>query len=315
MAIIGRQVEHLRRLVSDLLDVARSIHGKLHLDPQVVSLLDTAANVAATYPGAMRREVAVEVSGAQGWVCADPTRLRQIIENLVDNAHKYGARNIGLEVTERGDTVELKVADDGDGIAAELLPTLFEPFVQGKQPLDRSAGGLGLGLALVQRLAVAHGGTLQAMSGGPGKGSTFTVRLPKSPPPRLAQRAEVPPCGPPATRVLVIEDQPDARDSLRVLLELDHHHVETASSGREGVSKFEAFSPDVVLVDIGLPEMNGYEVAASIRARAGGGRARLIALTGYGQPDDERSSRAAGFDVHLTKPVDYEELRRLLVPD
>jgi CheY-like chemotaxis protein len=311
--IIGRQVEHLRRLLNDLLDVARSIYGKMNLHPQIVSLLDVASSVAATYPGAIRREVSVKVGGVRAWARVDPTRLRQMVENLVDNAQKYGAGNISIQVTESSDWVELTVADDGDGIPADLLPTVFEPFVQGKQALDRSTGGLGLGLALCQRLAVAHGGTLLASSEGPGKGSTFTIRLPKSPPPDPAQAEPASPAIPGRCRVLVVEDQQDACDSLRMLLELDNHRVETASSGREGVAKFDAFLPEVVLVDIGLPVMNGYEVARAIRSRATGADVLLIALTGYGQPDDQRSSREAGFDYHLTKPVAYDKLSELLV--
>jgi CheY-like chemotaxis protein len=218
-----------------------------------------------------------------------------------------------MQVAQSGDWVELAVTDDGEGIAAELLPTLFEPFVQGKQPLDRTAGGLGLGLALVQRLAVGHGGTLRVRSDGPGKGSTFTIRLPKAPVPESA--AATPPSSPtPAgVRILIIEDQQDVRDSLRILLELDNHEVETAANGREGVAKFDAFSPSVVLVDIGIPEMNGYEVAQAIRSRKNGTRVSLIAVTGYGQPDDRRRAIAAGFDEHLTKPVGYEELRKLVI--
>lgn len=205
------------------------------------------------------------------------------------------------------------MTDDGEGIAAELLPTLFEPFVQGKQPLDRAAGGLGLGLALVQRLAVTHGGTLHARSDGPGKGSTFTIRLPKATAPESAAATSPSSPTPAGVRVLIIEDQQDVRDSLRMLLELDNHEVETAANGREGVAKFDAFSPSVVLVDIGIPEMNGYDVAKVIRSRKDGTRVSLIAVTGYGQPDDRRRAIAAGFDKHLTKPVGYEELRKLVI--
>ncbi len=236
-----------------------------------------------------------------------------MVENLLDNARKYGASNISIQLTENGDGVEPAVADDGDGIPADLLPTLFEPFVQDKQASDRGPGGLGLGLALCKRLAVAHGGTVHAASAGPGKGSTFTIRLPKSPPPDMRQP---PPTSPPQFaqgRVLIVESQQDARDSLRRLLELDHRGVETASTGREGVAKFDSFHPDVVLVDIGLPEMNGYEVARAIRSHENGTDVRLIALTGYGQTDDQRSSCEAGFDFHLTKPVAYDTLRELLV--
>ncbi len=312
--IIGRQIDHLQRLLCDLLDVARTVYGKMNLDVHKVSLLDVAAGVAAQYAGALRGEVAISVGGSHALVNADVTRLRQIIENLVDNAHKYGAHTINLNVAELGESVELTVTDDGEGIPAALLPTLFEPFVQGDQTLDRAKGGLGLGLALVRRLTVAHGGTLHAHSAGPGQGSTFTIRLPKAAPqdapnPRSEDAA---PAGTPA-RVLVIEDQQDARETLRMLLELDHHNVETASNGPDGVAKFEFHSPDVVLVDIGLPEMNGYDVARAIRARPDGTHPYLIALTGYGQPEDIRRAHEAGFDRHLTKPVIYTNLKEILV--
>lgn len=312
VSIIERQVEHLRRLLNDLLDVASSIYGKMTVHPQVVSLLDAASSVATTYPGAMRGEVSIHVSGARAWARADPTRLRQMVLNLVDNAQKYGGRTIALHTRESDDWAELAVTDDGDGIPGDILPTLFEPFVQGKQALDRPVGGLGLGLALCHRLALAQGGTLQATSDGPGKGSTFTVRLPRSAPPDTGAVAS--PSFPPAarTRVLLIEDQEDARDSLRMLMELDHHEVDTAASGREGLARFDAVRPDVVIVDIGLPEMNGYDVARAIRAREAGARVRLIALTGYGQQEDEQRSREAGFDHHLTKPVAYDTLTALL---
>lgn len=310
--IIGRQVEHLRRLLNDLLDVARGIYGKMTIDPQVVSLHDIAANVVATYPGALRDEVGITAGGARGWVRADPTRLRQVIENLVDNAKKYGARNIELDVRETADQVELTVTDDGDGIPADLLPTIFQPFVQGKQALDRSMGGLGLGLALSQRIAVAHGGTLQAASDGAGKGSVFTLSLPASPRPDVTAQNSPPAAPPGRGRVLVVEDQEDARDSLRLLLELDGYAVATAASGPEGLAQFDAFEPDAVVIDIGLPEMNGFDVARAIRSRASGRTTRLVALSGYGQPDDQRNARDAGFDHHLTKPVDYDALVRLL---
>jgi CheY-like chemotaxis protein len=168
-------------------------------------------------------------------------------------------------------------------------------------------------VALVQRLAVAHGGTLRVRSDGPGKGSTFTIRLPKAPVPESAAPASGSLPTPAGVRILIIEDQQDVRDSLRMLLELDNHEVETAANGREGVAKFDAFSPSVVLVDIGIPEMNGYEVAQAIRSRKNGTRVSLIAVTGYGQPNDRRRAIAAGFDEHLTKPVGYEELRKLVI--
>ncbi len=313
VGIIARQVEHLHRLLNDLLDVARTIYGKMTLDRQVVSLADVAASVATTYPGAIRQEVSIEVGGARGWTLADPTRLRQIVTNLVDNAQKYGASHVAIEVRELDGWVELSVADDGGGIAQELLPSLFEPFVQGKQPLDRSTGGLGLGLALCQRLAVAHGGTLGVRSEGAGRGSTFTLRLPAAAPPDVDTPKAVERLPIARTRVLVVEDQADARDSLRLLLELDGYLVEVASSGREGIVKFETFHPDALLVDIGLPRMNGYEFAREIRSREAGKAVRLIAISGYGQPDDRQRAFEAGFDFHATKPVDYDELTRGLV--
>ena len=310
--IIGRQVEHLRRLLNDLLDVARSIYGKMNLEPQIVSLLDVASSVAATYPGAIRREVSIKVGGVRAWARADPTRLRQMIEKLVDNAQKYGAtprrpaghgeRRLGRAERRR------RWRRHPRGSAAHDVRAL-RPGQAGARSVGGRAGTGTRAVSAPRRRARRH---VARASDGPGKGSTFTLRLPKSPPPDPARSRAGTARRHDRSRVLVVEDQQDARDSLRMLLELDDHLVDAASSGHEGVAKFDAFRPDVVLVDIGLPDMNGYEVARAIRSRASGNGVRLIALTGYGQPDDQRSSREAGFDHHLTKPVDYDKLRELL---
>jgi len=203
------------------------------------------------------------------------------------------------------------IQDDGQGIAPDLLPNLFQPFVQGRQSLDREQGGLGLGLALVHRLSVLHGGGIEAHSDGPGRGSTFTVFLPLAAKPAL-QVDEGPIVVPGKRRILIIEDQEDARVSLSLLLEMHGHEVSTARSGREGLSRLADFRPAIALVDIGLPEFDGYETARRVRELPVGKRIKLIALTGYGGLEDRVRAQASGFDMHLTKPVAYDQLMQAL---
>ena len=303
-SVVARQMDQLQRLVDDLLDVARAMHGKLVLERRPVEL-GALARAVADQPN--RSRVGMRISGEPAWARGDPARLRQVIDNLLDNAVKYGGRHIVIATRSAADWTEISVQDDGIGIAPELLPQLFKPFVQGEQPLERPQGGLGLGLALVDRIVALHGGAISAQSEGAGRGSTFTVRLPRAEAPNAEARGSA--AGQSARRrVLIIEDEPDARDALRLLLEMDGHDVELAADGSEGLSKLADWRPEVALVDVGLPGLDGYEVAR--RARSFGMAGRLVALTGYGQTRDRERARAAGFDLHLVKPVSYDDLRR-----
>jgi signal transduction histidine kinase/CheY-like chemotaxis protein len=309
---VSRQVTQLGRLLDDLLDNTRAMYGKLTLAPRHVDLRACVDQIAQDYSRRANSGVRIDAGGGPAWVNADPARLHQMIDNLVENAVKYGARTISVNVGVEGATAVVTVSDDGQGIPAELLPRLFEPFVQGEQSMERAQGGLGLGLALVRRLAVLHGGSVSAQSAGPGKGSRFTLRMPlASPEPKTA--ASDPPqqkSGRPR-RVLIVEDVEDSRESLRLLLEMDGHEVALAADGTEGLAKLRSFRPDVAVIDIGLPGMNGYELAREARAQAHSA-VILIALTGYGQANDRRQALEAGFDVHLTKPVSLPKLQEAL---
>jgi len=317
VAIIGRQTSHLARLVDDLLDVARATSGKVDLQRRTVELhalagrcLDALAQAGRTE----RHDVGLE--GGPVHVHADPARLEQVVNNLLDNALKYTPPGGRIRVTTEvvGDAAVLRVRDSGQGIRTDLLGRVFDLFVQEAQSLDRSRGGLGLGLALVKRLVELHGGVVAAWSAGPGQGSEFTVRLPAAAVPAGeaagAEGAARPMVVP--RRVLVVEDSPDARQSLRLLLELAGHHVETCEDGPSGLAKLGAFQPDVALIDLGLPGMDGYAVARELRRRPDTRAIRLVAVTGYGQADDRRRALAAGFDQHVTKPVDATMLDELL---
>ncbi|HEY7521333.1 MAG TPA: ATP-binding protein [Methylomirabilota bacterium] len=311
-AVIHRQVRHLSGLVDDLLDAARVSTGKIILRTEPV---DVGAAVRRVVGNLVAPRHAVRVDAASAWVSADETRLDQIIENLVSNALKYtpAGGEVRAGVRADGSEVVLEVADTGDGIPAALLPHVFEPFVQGERTADRTHGGLGLGLALVKRLVEMHGGSVTAASGGGGRGSTFTVRLPGA-------AAPATPPGPagtrPATvaprRILIVEDNADAREVLLTSLKLDGHEVHEAADGRAGLEAALRLTPDVALIDVGLPGLDGYEVARQIRATDAGSSMVLVALTGYGQAEDRRRAVAAGFDVHLVKPVAPERLAEVL---
>jgi CheY-like chemotaxis protein len=249
---------------------------------------------------------------------ADVTRLSQVLLNLLNNAAKYteqGGR-IRLTAERQGDQALIRVQDNGIGIPPAMLSRIFDMFTQVDRSLERAQGGLGIGLTLVQRLVEMHGGTVSATSPGPGKGSEFTVRLPIAPEkarekgpqqPRVA--GEEPVC---QRRILVVDDNKDSTDSLAMLLRLKGNEVHTAYDGLEAVGAVAAFQPDVVLMDIGLPKLNGYDAARRIREQPRGPDAVLIALTGWGQDEDRRRSREAGFDYHMVKPVDPAELQNLL---
>jgi PAS domain S-box-containing protein len=318
LGIIGRQTSHLGRLVDDLLDVARVTSGKIELRRQALDLRALAEGCldALTQAGRTRHH-AITVEGPPLRVSGDPARLEQVVSNLLDNALKYTPA--GGQVTVRieqidGDVV-LRVRDSGEGIRADLLDRIFDLFVQEPQALDRTRGGLGLGLTLVRRLVELHGGSVAAASEGPGRGSEFSIRLPRlaeADVPAPAREAGLGPAAPRPRRVLIVEDNADARESLSLLLRLSGHEVETSENAMEGLEKLAAFAPDVMLVDVGLPGMDGYDLARRVRERPAARGVALIALTGYGQTEDRRRAQEAGFDVHLTKPVEPDRLRKVL---
>jgi signal transduction histidine kinase/DNA-binding response OmpR family regulator len=313
--LIARQVAHLARVVDDLIDVSRAITGKIVLDVQRVDLADLVRRHVHTLrtTGSLEHH-AIAVDAESAWVDGDPTRLEQIVGNLTLNAVKYtpAPGRIALAVGIDAGEAVLRVQDSGVGIPADLLPRVFDLFVQGTGSLDRAQGGLGVGLTLVRRLVELHRGTVKASSAGPGQGSVFTVRLPARSPLPVTAHAErvtraVRPC-----RVLVVEDNRDARESLRQLLEVWGHEVHEADDGLAAIEIAAHWKPDVTLVDIGLPGADGYEVCRRLRSAGGGQATRVVAVTGYGQPDDRRRATDAGFNAHLVKPVDPDHLQRVI---
>jgi CheY-like chemotaxis protein len=246
-------------------------------------------------------------------VNADPTRLAQVITNMLDNAVKFTPTggSIDLDVVREGQEAVLRVIDTGSGIDAAMLPRIFELFAQGEQPMDRSVGGLGIGLTLSRRLVEMHGGTISAASEGLGRGAQFTVRLPVGTGGTPAPAVAVP--SPDRTRsVLIVEDNDDARESLQLLLESLGHRVLSAPDGPRALALAEHQRPEVVLIDLGLPGLDGYAVARAFRASPSGKTLMLIAVTGYGQAEDRRRSKDAGFDAHLVKPVSENVLSTLI---
>jgi PAS domain S-box-containing protein len=312
--IIARQATRLTRLVDDLLDVARVTSGKIVLRLEPVDLLELAERCASALREAGRaRDHRLEVDGESVLVHGDLARLEQVINNLLDNALKYTAS--GGEIlltTERvGSDAVLRVRDTGEGIRSELGARVFDLFVQEPQALDRSRGGLGLGLALVKQLVELHGGSVSMASGGRGHGSEFVVRLPAS----AVRAASAPPEAPAPgaaqnrrRRVLVVEDNADAREGLRLLLTYAGHEVETSEDASSGLDKLKSFRPEVALIDIGLPGVDGYALARMARQTPEAKATYLVALTGYGQAEDRQKALAAGFDTHMTKPVDPAKL-------
>jgi CheY-like chemotaxis protein len=237
-----------------------------------------------------------------------------VVSNLLDNAVKFTPAGRGIAVTVRteGDTALIGVADEGEGLAPGMNERMFDLFVQGERGLDRGAGGLGVGLALVKRLTELHGGTVSATSAGPGFGTTFTVRLPSVQAPARAEDETNPGATSGPRRVLIIEDNDDTRQMLHEVLTMSGHVVREARDGESALALVAESQPDVALIDIGLPDVDGYEVARRLRAAPGGRRVALIALTGYGQADDQRRAFEAGFDAHLTKPVAPERLKQVM---
>ena len=316
--IIERQVTHMIRLVDDLLDVSRIARGKIELKRTHLDVRDAVAKaIEVAGPLFEQRGHHFVVKSPQRplIVDGDEARLTQVFTNLLTNAAKYTEPDghILVSVRQTGDQVVIEVRDDGIGIHKDLLPRLFDLFVQGEQSSERAAGGLGLGLNLVRALVKLHGGVVDARSDGPGLGSSFTVRLPV-----VHQAVPTAPAEPLSTvfppvqhrrRILIVDDNEDARLLLSDMLAAIGHEVRSAGDGPEALELINDFTPEVAILDIGLPAMDGYELAARLREALQGATPRLIALSGYGQATDRQRSQSAGFDRHLVKPVD---LRRLL---
>jgi PAS domain S-box-containing protein len=322
--VIARQVHNLARLVDDLLDVSRITRGNVTLRKQPVDLAAIVAGaVDAARPSIDQHGHAlrVELPAEPLRILADATRCEQVLVNLLNNAAKFTDRggNITLSAERRGGEVVLRVRDDGMGISPELLPRVFDLFVQGERTLERAQGGLGIGLTLVKSLVEMHGGAVEARSEGAGRGSEMVIRLPLLSPREVASISdpvERPASAPPPSgrRVLIVDDNTDTAQMLTDLVSLWGHDAARASSGEDALRLAEAFQPHVVLMDIGLPGMDGYEVARRLR-RGGGAEPLLVGITGYGQASDRSRAREAGFDHYLTKPPDPVALQDLLTHD
>ena len=318
-ATLARQVLHLSRLTDDLLDATRISHGRIQLQRERVDVVDIVRRAVEDHrPLFDARQVALvaELADVPLRMDADPTRLGQVIGNVLWNAAKFtnpgGRAEVRVE-REPGGVVLVRVRDDGIGIPADVLPHVFDSFVQADRSLDRTRGGLGLGLSLVKALVELHGGSVQARSDGPDRGAEISIRLPLAPEePALAHPGAASRESMPRHRVLVVEDNVDAAETLREMLLLWDHDVEVAHDGRVGIERARTFQPDVVLCDIGLPGMDGYAVARALRADPAVSSAFLVAVTGYASPEDARRAVGAGFDLHLGKPVPIEVLEEVL---
>jgi signal transduction histidine kinase/ActR/RegA family two-component response regulator len=311
--IIDRQTKHLIRLVDDLLDVSRITRGKVELRKQPVDLRDVlakATEIASPLLEQRRHHFEVTAPPRGMKLLADEARLSQVVANLITNAAKYTdpGGHISVAARREGSQLIIEVSDNGMGIGPELLPRVFDLFVQGRQSADRAIGGLGIGLALVRNLVDLHGGEVEAFSAGPGMGSTFTVRLPA-----LEQEeagADAPPAGSfvranvNRRRILVVDDNEDALEMLKEMLWNAGHDVRVATSGPSALEMVKEFRPEIAILDIGLPAMDGYELATRLRAALGVHTPRLMALSGYGQESDRARSQAAGFSLHLVKPLE-----------
>ncbi|WP_435009410.1 ATP-binding protein [Tundrisphaera lichenicola] len=321
--VLNRQVGNLTYLLDDLLDVARIARGRVVLRKESIDLAETIDNAVASVGYLLEeRDHRAEVVIAEGVdrLEADPVRLEQILVNLISNAARYTPSGglIRISADREGERIALRVEDNGSGIPIGRLATIFEPFTQGERTLDRAEGGLGIGLTIVKHLAELHGGTVTATSPGPGLGSVFTLRLPASEPARPASERPVVTPLPPAptpvriTRILIIDDNKDLARSLARLLKLMGHEVKLAHDGPEGIEAALAYEPDVLLLDIGLPNLNGYEVARQLRLSENLKRSLFIAISGYALEEDRQRSSAVGIDHHLAKPVDIGTIASLI---
>ena len=316
--IIDRQTEHMTRLVEDLLDVSRITRGKIELRQERVDLraiLKAAVEASGALIEKAHHTLKVSLPHESLFVDGDSTRLTQVVTNILDNAAKYTdpGGKIWLSAEREDATALIRVKDTGIGIAPEMLPHVFDMFTQAAHPMERAQGGLGVGLSLVDQLVKLHGGSVSAYSAGPGMGSEFTIRLP------VATKASKPAPEAPRRehrdahcRVLVVDDNHDSADSLAMLLRMMGHEVETANDAEEALRAGAAFQPGIAVLDIGLPKMNGYDLAQQIRTEPWGKKTVLIALTGWGQEQHRRRSVESGFDHHLTKPVEFDALQNIL---
>lgn len=318
--MMERQVGQMGRLVDDLLDVSRISRGKVELRTERIELSSSirhAVEAAHSLYGDMNQELTVRLPPQPVYLKADPTRLAQVVGNLLNNACKFTDRGgrISLTVEPEGEQAVIRVRDSGIGIAADQLPRIFDVFVQVDTALERSINGLGIGLTLVKNLVEMHGGTVEAHSDGTGKGSEFVVRLPLMVEPLTPPRPE-PTVSEPATttcrRILVVDDNRDSATSLAMLLKITGNETHTAYDGLEAVEVAAKVRPEVVLLDIGLPKLNGYEACRLIREQPWGKNILIVALTGWGQEEDLEKSRNAGFNSHMVKPVELAALTKLL---
>lgn len=317
--IVERQVQRLARMIDDLLDINRISTGKIELRREPVTLRALVAHAAETARPlfeARRQGFSVSLPEEEVWLDADPARLEQVLANLLHNAAKFTGDGGAISITaERpDDSITLRVTDNGTGIPPDLLPHVFDLFKQGSRSLDRPQGGLGIGLTLARKLVEMHGGSIEVHSPGTGHGSEFTIRLPVIP--RTAEPEDRPraAASSPARslRILVVDDNEDTAEMMSLLLGMEGHDVEVAHTGPSALEAAAAHRPDVIVLDIGLPGLDGYQVAQRLRQDPAFQDVLLIAASGYGQEADRRRSWEAGFDHHLVKPVNPEELRRLL---
>jgi two-component system CheB/CheR fusion protein len=320
-AMLERQMQKEIRLVDDLLDVSRISHGRILLKKDTVELTQIvthAVEESRSLIQARRHEIICSLPDAPVPMIGDATRLEQIVANLLSNSAKFtepGGR-IRIELTHQDEEAVVRVTDNGIGIPPELLPAIFDLFVQAERSLDRAEGGLGLGLTLVRRLTELHGGSIEAHSRGRGQGAEFIVRLPALRSVPAALSAPTHPArhngGIAPRRILIVDDSADAAESSAMLLRLDGHETQTVFDGTSVLEAVQRFKPEIVLLDIGLPGLNGFEVARRLRDLPGGKQLLVVALSGYGQAQDRRQSRDAGFDQHLVKPVDSEQLSAVI---
>jgi PAS domain S-box-containing protein len=320
LGAIGRQAAHMNRIVDDLLDITRITHGKFTLKKTRIDLVQLVRETAEDHRRSIESKGAtlrIDLPAGSLDCEADPTRLSQVLDNLLNNAAKFlggtGEILVSVQAQPENDRVAIVVRDSGIGMDAQTVQDVFQPFVQAAQCLDRGQGGLGLGLALVRGLVELHGGQVTARSPGLGQGAEFTVELPlHSPPVPTTSAGATPLAADSPRRIVLIDDHPDTLFAMKKMLELAGHEVYTAGDASAGLALARQRLPDVVLCDIGLPGMSGYEFAAALRSEPAVQRAYLVAMSGYGQDEDRRRARDAGFDNHLTKPVHRQHLENLL---